>query len=302
MAAPESSCQAPHRDPTLRDLGVFFVFGCQKSGTTWVQHLLNAHPNLCCGGEGHLADLLIPLLQQAVNVYNQRQAARSDPGLDVLLTEDDLLAAARTLGDRILSGYLRRLAGPSAIRAVGDKAPEYAIAIGPLNRLYPHSKYIHIIRDGRDAAASGWAHLQRQGKAGQFATFADYAAYFARHHWKPYITRARADGQSLSGRYLELRYEDLHADPIGPTRSMLEFLGVESDADAVAACVEGGSFERLSGGRSRGQEDARSFFRKGVVGDWREHFDEEAERAFAANSGDLLRQLGYERAPARAEA
>ena len=31
---------------------LFFVLGAPKSGTTWLQYLLNAHPNISCRGEG----------------------------------------------------------------------------------------------------------------------------------------------------------------------------------------------------------------------------------------------------------
>ncbi|MFW9919917.1 MAG: sulfotransferase, partial [Candidatus Thorarchaeota archaeon] len=32
----------------------FFVVGCQKSGTTWVESLLDHHPRVICKGEAHL--------------------------------------------------------------------------------------------------------------------------------------------------------------------------------------------------------------------------------------------------------
>ena len=32
---------------------VFFVCGPPKAGTTWVQHILDAHPKISCSGEGH---------------------------------------------------------------------------------------------------------------------------------------------------------------------------------------------------------------------------------------------------------
>ena len=68
-----------------------------------------------------------------------------------------------------------------------------------------------------------------------------------------------------------------------------------------AACVADSSFEKLTRGRGRGQEDRSSFYRRGAIGDWREHFDEEAIEAFAAKAGDLLIQLGYEPSAATAE-
>ena len=57
--------------------------------------------------------------------------------------------------------------------------------------------------------------------------------------------------------------------------------------------IEAGAFETLSGGRSRGNEDTGSFYRKGIVGDWKNYFDEDCSRAFMENGGELLEELGY---------
>ena len=75
---------------------------------------------------------------------------------------------------------------------------------------------------------------------------------------------------------------------------MLEFLGVDASERTVQRCVSAASFEKLSGGRSRGQE-AASFFRTGIAGDWQNVFTEQERRDFKAVAGDLLIELGYER-------
>ena len=41
-------------------------------------------------------------------------------------------------------------------------------------------------------------------------------------------------------------------------------------------------------------EDPSSFFRKGVVGDWRNVFTERDKYVFKEEAGDLLIKLGYE--------
>ena len=53
------------------------------------------------------------------------------------------------------------------------------------------------------------------------------------------------------------------------------------------------SFERLSKGRTRGEEDPTSFFRKGVAGDWRDAFTGRDRRVFEEEAGGLLQKLGY---------
>jgi hypothetical protein len=54
------------------------------------------------------------------------------------------------------------------------------------------------------------------------------------------------------------------------------------------------SFERQAG-RPSGQEDRTSFLRKGVVGDWRNQFSQEAREVFDRYAGEELILLGYEK-------
>ncbi len=53
-------------------------------------------------------------------------------------------------------------------------------------------------------------------------------------------------------------------------------------------------FRRLTQGRKQGQEDKKSHFRKGVAGDWKNHFTEKATEVFKERFGDGLIKLGYE--------
>ena len=91
-----------------------------------------------------------------------------------------------------------------------------------------------------------------------------------------------------------MRYEDLLEDAAGGLVRMLEHLGVGTDAATVQRCVERHTFEKASKGRARGDLDPTSFFRKGVAGDWRNHFGEEERALFQKRAGHLLVSLGYE--------
>ncbi|MHC4768296.1 MAG: sulfotransferase domain-containing protein [Planctomycetota bacterium] len=102
-------------------------------------------------------------------------------------------------------------------------------------------------------------------------------------------------GCPVPDRYLEVRYEDLHDSPTVHTRRMLQFLGVSAADDIVRSCVHRAAFRALSG-RDAGNEDPSSHFRKGIVGDWTNRFDEAALRRFEAVAGPLLQELGYARA------
>jgi len=273
---------------------VFFILGCQKSGTTWLQKLCNAHPQVACRGAGHYGDLLAPLVKQAMEVYNQQEKAT------LSFENKHLMSAVRLLIDQRLAESVTTADEPGRIRAVGDKTPEHAMTIPTLNGLYPGAKFVHVIRDGRDACVSGWAHLAREGDQDKFAAFAEYASYFAGSHWTPYIRNAQAAKAALPDCVIELRYEQLLDNPTGEAGRLFEFLGVDTHEQTLEGAVSAASFRKLSGGRSAGQESESSFFRKGVAGDWVNHFDEAATEAFEQAAGPLLDELGYARAQAAA--
>lgn len=272
----------------VASLGTVFVLGCQKSGTTWLQLLLDAHPEIALNGEGHFTSVLVPVIVKAIETHNAQAKAVFK------LDNDDALACLRGLIDRTLSRYVDSKLAPERVRWVGDKTPEAAVSIPLLETLYPGSRFIHVIRDGRDGVVSGWAHLTRDNNTSRFATVADYAEYFATGHWTSYITLARRAGAELGpSRYMEVRYEDLHADAARETERMLRFLGVDHAPEAIEACVKGGSFERLTGGRSRGERDAKSHFRNGQIGEFLTSLPEDAIARFERAALPLMRELGY---------
>ncbi|MDQ3943299.1 MAG: sulfotransferase domain-containing protein, partial [Actinomycetota bacterium] len=92
-----------------------------------------------------------------------------------------------------------------------------------------------------------------------------------------------------------VRYEDLLEHPNEEVERLLGFRGVDTDERLVEHCVSSASFEKLSRGRERGQEDPSSFYRKGVAGDWKYLFDERDRQVYKEEAGELLIRLGYEK-------
>ncbi len=67
--------------------------------------------------------------------------------------------------------------------------------------------------------------------------------------------------------------------------------------EAVPTIVDRHRFSRKAGGRERGVEDAHNHYRKGIAGDWRNHFEPVHVEYFKRNYNDLLLKLGYETDP-----
>lgn len=285
----------------------FFVTGAPKSGTTWLGKLLDAHPEVSCKGEACMLAFTGPLANVCRD-YNQLLKKRSGLFSEVNefppLGDAELLSLMRHFVELRLASIADH--AKPALKLVGEKDPTLTGALPLLNQLFPAAKVVHIIRDGRAAVVSAWFHNLRfpddQGKiltnwgpnhpgpkAAGFDAFLETAA----QRWSAFVRTARRDAACLGDRYLEIRYEDLLADPAPQLRRVLDHLGADSNSDVMATCIEAASFEKMSRGRVRGQEDQTSFFRKGLADDWKNHMTPAQATRCNALSGGLLEELGY---------
>jgi hypothetical protein len=166
----------------------------------------------------------------------------------------------------------------------GDKTPMYMQNLRLLERLFPDALFVHLIRDGRDAALSflamprgivteTWMHPR---------TPAEFAC-----QWRTEVAAARRLGRRVGRRYLEVRYEELVDDVEGVLRRICELAGLEFEpamadyAGSVDVSAKPHQ-QRLLQPPTRG------------VRDWRTQMTPADVAAFEHVAGDLLRELGYE--------
>jgi hypothetical protein len=310
---------------------VFFVTGLGKSGTRWLTRILDSHPEVLCKGEGRFfsagwkrADL-DPANDRAIasslyyalthsehlRLWVERSVWSRDGDPD-----EHINVLMRLATEYFLTSGLSK----SGKKLVGDKSPLLDEAfMREVGAVYPGARVIHIIRDGRDRTVSsmhrGWrrasqGYLHRlspeelakgealregQRERTEMGVFTEVWLRQAARNWRLLVGRAVEDGPAVLGsNYTEVRYEDLLVRPNEEVERLLGFLGVGTDEMLVEHCVSQASFEKLSRGRERGEEDPSSFYRKGVAGDWRNYFTEEDKRVFKEEAGELLIRLGYE--------
>ncbi|HXP73223.1 MAG TPA: sulfotransferase [Stellaceae bacterium] len=285
------------RIDALLDKQVFFLGGAVKSGTTWLQALLDAHPHVSCTGENHFVDCLSPTLKKSLEEYNRILLDPRGNTAYQLGKQPTLFDTAEyfyVLCTAMLALMLKQAGGRSVL-AVGDKTTVNVQAFAQLSKLLPGSKHVHIVRDPRDGAVSGWHHVSRlfpDETRQKFPAMLDYVKHYA-DIWALEVGRGVAFGSQKPDRYLEIRYEDLVAQTAATLAAIFRFLGVDPGADVVQHCIKAASFETLSGGRARGQENPGSFFRKGVVGDWKTRLDPVSAEYVVATCGPLMTRFGY---------
>jgi len=92
-----------------------------------------------------------------------------------------------------------------------------------------------------------------------------------------------------------IRYEDLHRDTHGVMCGIIGHHFDERFSDKkISESVEMNSFKAKTG-RDPGSSDNHSHARKGIVGDYRNHFTRESAEIFNHHAGHLLIKLGYEK-------
>ena len=110
--------------------------------------------------------------------------------------------------------------------------------------------------------------------------------------WRREVEGARRFGRGkAAGRYFELHYEDLVARPEQALRAACGFLGIEFDPAMLAYHREGDAKGLPDHGRLGA---APTLGRR-----WREEMAPRDAECFEALAGELLEELGYERAHSR---
>jgi hypothetical protein len=107
----------------------------------------------------------------------------------------------------------------------GDKSPPYTQYVYILDKMFPTARYIHLIRDGRDVA------LSLMGKSWGPGDFVSSMEYWARN-----IACARRMLYMLpEDRFLEVRFEQLVAEPEVEMKRIISFLGVSFEPAMISA-------------------------------------------------------------------
>ncbi|MBX3432179.1 MAG: sulfotransferase domain-containing protein [Pirellulales bacterium] len=167
-----------------------------------------------------------------------------------------------------------------------------------------YRKAVYVVRDGRDAATSMYYQVQRV--MGMQATFSEFLPIYLRGRltgagaWHDHVNQWRDAPRFAGGSLLVVRYEDMKSDVANELRRTAEFLGVEATEAEIVDAIEAGSMNAMKGveQRSEGvkhneQNGSIPVVRKGVVGDWRNHFSEEDLVEFYRYSATAMEKCGY---------
>jgi Sulfotransferase domain len=167
----------------------------------------------------------------------------------------------------------------------------------------PHVKFLSVYRDPRDMLVSTTFHMSAMSEEeGGFP--AELSAIPVRdqllHLMGVEYFLGLLEHWFRHENVCKVGYEELRADPVPVLGRVIDHLGLDVPEERIRQAVEWHDFKRRSG-RRPGEADDNSGMRKGVVGDWRNHFDDECcehfRQALDGRWNRLLIDMGYESAP-----
>ena len=264
------------------------LLGVSRSGTTLLRVILDRSPGIAIPDESFFVPLLARRHGRTIDAEHFLDDVARIPTIrDWGVSPGEVAGRVRSgmqTGEAIATIYESYAAAARKPRW-GDKTPMYMRHLTLLEEHFPDAQYVHLIRDGRDAAASflqmpegtftrTWAHPRTPA---QFACL-----------WRKEVGDARALGRRVGeARYHEVRYEELVADPESVVRGICAFAAIAYEAamlDYVGAVDVSAKphQQRLLTPPTSG------------VRNWREAMSAEDVAAFESIAGDLLTELGYE--------
>lgn len=264
-----------------------FIVGCPRSGTTLVRVMLDGHSRLAITQE---TDLIVRL--------DDPRPRSLDPVLDEIFIDrtverwripedrfrEFVKERAPTTYAELLNAVFSGFATARGKQRWGVKMPSYVLHIPRLAELFPDAQFVHVVRDGREVAAS---LVERP--------WGPRRAVTAALQWVRAVRAGRKAGQGLgTDRYLEIRLEDLIASPQDRLMQICRFLGEEYEPAMLDYP------KRAAAGPLAGQRDHEHVGRPPTAGlrDWRAGLSRRDQSAVETACRPLLAELGYPPGPA----
>lgn len=283
-----------------------FIVGSPRSGTTLLRIMLDSHPLLAIPPETAFLREIKKQTQTTCTVEKMVEWITTYPSVHAPVWSDFHLAreALKTAMSRLnpltaaegVRCFYKLYASKEKKPRWGDKTPDYALHMDSIRALIPESKFIHIIRDGRDAALSLRAQPFSPGP-----TMTDQARY-----WMSIVEAGRRSAAYLGG-CMEVRYEQLVSNPEPVLRAVCSFLELpfnkamlhhEERAERRLLEHEGrvspsGEIILTKAARRNIWHNSARPVDVNLVGQWRLRITSAEIAEFESVAGSLLEELGY---------
>lgn len=244
---------------------VLFIAGLPKSGTTWLEKMVSSFPGY--------HELLIP----DVAAHEMRAGGSHDYDLP-----EDMFGRFENM---LVLTKMHVHGSEHNVRLLHEAGVPYVV----------------LFRDLRDVAISNFYYVRNTPWHPEHPHYRGLALteglkVFAERTLAAYADWVRSwDANRDPQRSVVLRYEQMLDGALGAIKQVAAVFELPGSDQELAQIVDRHSFKRMSGGRDRGHSADGQFVRKGVAGDWVNHFDGPLRDLYKQKIGQFLIDYGYER-------
>lgn len=288
-----------------------FVISAPRSGSTWLTTALNHHPNIFATEHR--------LFGQFCQIWNNNDGSTAprltfdsyadafamhyfyrflDLDRQVFIDEFQIAFA------KFLVDFARQRSGKNIIV---DKITPYPgttnLVIDQIKKLFPNSKIVQLVRDGRDVLTSGtfdWLLKDAIGTPRHDFFVQQLPGMTLRRFFDDDVIetwarnwRETVDAFSSSNQHTRVTFEQMKTDLAGELTKFLTAVGADVSPEILRQCADETTFEKMSG-RPAGSEEPTAKARKGIVGDWKNYFTRADGELFDQLAGEQLIDTGYE--------
>lgn len=289
---------------------IHFVVSAPRSGSTWLATALNQHPEIFATEHRLFGDFCEVWQNNDGSSSPRITFDKYAQSFSVHYFFDQLGMSRGEFANAFEKSFANFLVGFATRRSnkkfVVDKVTPYPgtaeLVVQKIRKLFPDSKIIQLVRDGRDVLTSGtydWLlkdakgtdryryHVDREPGFELKRFFDDSVISKWANNWKETIDVFRNQPADL-----RVTYENMKHDLTSEIAKIVDCLG--ADAEGVAAASQKVTFEQITGRQEGDDSQPTAKARKGIVGDWQQHFTHGDAELFDALCGDQLVSENYE--------
>ncbi|MFH0945719.1 MAG: sulfotransferase [Planctomycetota bacterium] len=270
-------------------MGPVFLVGCPRSGTTLLQRLLDAHPEVAVAPETFFCRNFWKRRREFGDLGQDENLGRLLEKIcgmpefaEMGLSREKFQVAAE--GTRSLEGLFQLLfeqfARLRGARVVGEKTPNHLLYMRTLERLFPGARFVQIVRDPR-AVASSWRKVPWSN--GTLSGDAET--------WRKYQAAARRRPPRRAGLHT-LRYEELVRAPETVLGGVCDFIGIPFDETMLE--FHRSRNQAVDAQREPWKQEANSPLTDRRAEGWREELTPAEVRQIEAVTWYEMRRAGYD--------
>lgn len=280
-----------------------FIVGNPRSGTTLLRHILDSHSQVAfllesawfmnwfekrmgLSSDGLVTPKLVPILLSKHRLFRDVELGISQEEIYRWIQADPDFSWAK-----FISTLCNRYGQARGKPLVGNKTPSFVRRIRAMHELWPQTKFIHIIRDGRDVFLSARVKWKDKPDFRHYSTWSQDNVTTAALWWEWNVRLGREAGCLLpQGLYYEMRYEHLVEDPENECIRLCDFLGVPFES-AMLRHEETFQLRHRADGGAINARVALPI--TPGLRNWRSELEAAELQRFEAAAGALLSELSY---------